>query len=106
MTPETALKNSIMIDCGKRGWICLHINVGKVLMADGSYFSTGVPVGWLDLLILTDHGITLYVETKIRPNKPSDKQIDMIALLNSKHHKTAVVYDMNEWREFANQVKF
>lgn len=46
MTPEQVLDKNIMLWCGERNWLCFHTNVGKVMMWDGRYFDTGLPVGW------------------------------------------------------------
>lgn len=99
-TEETRLKNSILIDCGLRGWICYHTNVGKVRQADGSYFSTGLPKGWPDLIVLTNSGITFYAETKSIGKEPNDEQIKIINLLRSMNHKVAVVHSIEEWNNF------
>jgi hypothetical protein len=106
MTPETTLKNKIMLDCGKRGWICLHLNVGTLALADGTYMNTGIPTGWPDLLIITNTGINMYVETKIRPRKPTKKQVDTINLLKEKKHFATIIYDFAEWADYVEQVIF
>lgn len=102
-TPETRLKNEILLDCGNRNWVGFHINVGSVQMPDGTWFTTGVPKGWPDLLILTDTGLTIYIETKIKPRKPTKNQRDMLNMLWKKHQKVALIYSFDEWLDYLVQ---
>lgn len=46
MTPEVALYKQIMLYCGEHNWLCFHINVGGGKLANGTYFTTGVPKGF------------------------------------------------------------
>lgn len=103
MTPETKLKNKIMLDCGNRNWLCFHINVGSVRLPNGSFFSTGVPNGWPDLTILTDDGRAIFVETKTHPRKPTPDQIAMITNLKQRGFKASVIYSFEEWLEFIKE---
>lgn len=97
MTPEHALSNKIRIWCGEHNWLCFHINVGKIRMSDGTYFNTGVPVGWPDLTIITDTGQVLFIETKIKPRKPTDDQINMLNNLRGRGFIAEVVYEFSEF---------
>lgn len=97
MTPEHKLMNEIRLYCGKQGWIVIRSNVGKFQLADGRWFDTGLPKGWPDLMILSPNGQTAFVETKIKPRKPSKEQIRMLNLLKSKNFTAFVAYDINEF---------
>lgn len=66
-------------------------------MQDGTYFNTGVPVGWPDLTIITDNGQVLFIETKIKPRKPTDDQIKMLDNLRNRGFIAEVVYDFNQF---------
>lgn len=103
MTPESRLKNEIMADCGKRGWLCFHINVGSVRLPDGSFFSTGVPKGWPDLTILTNDGQTIFVETKIKPRRPTADQIKMLRILSERGFVAKLIYSADEWKNVADK---
>lgn len=98
MTPEQKLTKEIMLECGKRNWLCFHCNVGSVLTADGRIFHSGLPKGFPDLLILTDDGRTFFIETKIKPRKPTQEQLHFINLLRSKKHNSYVVYSLQEFK--------
>lgn len=102
MTPEHRLSNAIRIYCGKQNWLCFHINVGKIKLKDGSYFTTGVPNGYPDLTIFTDTGTVIFCETKIHPRKPTEDQIKMIENLKARGFKAFVAYSLEE---FINEIK-
>lgn len=106
MTPEIRLSNLIRIECGVRNWLCFHINVGTVRTADGRYFQTGVPEGYPDLTIITDHGIIFFVETKIKPRKPTAKQLEFIADLHTRGFVAEVIYSIEAFVELANSLKY
>lgn len=101
MTPEQALDKSIMLWCGEHNWLCFHINVGGGKMANGGYFKTGVPIGWPDLLILTNKGQVIFCETKIYPRKPTQQQINLINNLKTRGFTAFVAYTLEE---FINEV--
>lgn len=98
MTPESALKNKIMIECGQRNWICLHLNVGKVKLPNGYFFNTGVPVGFPDLTIITDLGVVIFIETKIKPRKPTPEQLKWIENLKKRGFIADVVYTLDSFK--------
>ena len=75
MTPETRLANEIRIECGKRNWLCYHCLNGTVFTPHGSIITLDFPVGFPDLIIITDHGTAAFIETKIRPRKPTEQQL-------------------------------
>lgn len=58
----------------------LHrVNVGRMRTPDGRWFSTGVPVGYPDLSgYRRSDGRAVYIECKVKPNKPTDKQLAFI----------------------------
>lgn len=99
MTPEQVLDKNIMLWCGEHDWLCFHTNVGKVQMIDGRYFDTGLPKGWLDLLILTNKGQVIFCETKIHPRKPTKEQINTIEVLRKRGFLAFVAYSLEEFIE-------
>ena len=99
MTPEQVLDKNIMLWCGQHDWLCFHTNVGKVQMIDGRYFDTGLPKGWLDLLILTNKGQVIFCETKIHPRKPTKEQINTIEVLRKRGFLAFVAYSLEEFIE-------
>lgn len=105
-TPEQHLDKQIMLWCGQHNWLCFHCNVGKVLLADGRYFSTGLPNGFPDLLIITDFGVSFYCETKIKPRKPSNEQKEFINNLIDRNHVAFVAYTFDEFISAVNSYIF
>ena len=99
MTPEQVLDKKIMLWCGEHDALCFHTNVGKVQMIDGRYFDTGLPKGWLDLLILTNKGQVIFCETKIHPRKPTKEQINTIEVLRKRGFLAFVAYSLEEFIE-------
>lgn len=104
MTSETNLKNEIMIWCGQQGWICIHANVFKGIIWDEEqrqerFVRSGFPNGWPDLIIITNYGITMYCETKCKPNKPTKEQLKIIKILREMGHNAFVAYSLEEFIE-------
>lgn len=100
MTPETRLKNEILILCGMRGWIAFHMNVGTYQLITGQFISTGVPKGFPDLMILTDDGRVMFVETKIHPRKPTKEQTQWLLDLTHRGFMAFVCYDIEEFKQY------
>ena len=99
MTPETRLKNTILLECGRRGWVAFHMNVGTYQLMTGEFISTGIPKGFPDLMILTDTGRAIFVETKIKPRKPTKEQLSWIQDLSSRGFLAFVCYDFHEFMD-------
>lgn len=97
MTPEQLLTKQIMLWCGEHNWLCFHTNVGSVLTADNRIFNTGLPVGFPDLLIITDDSRTLFIETKIHPRKPTADQIKCQENLRKRGFISDTVYSLEEF---------
>lgn len=49
-------------------------NVGKVRTPDNRYFDTGLPPGFSDLLVIRSDGKACFIETKVKPRKPTKEQ--------------------------------
>ena len=77
----------------------IRTNVGSFKLPDGRWFDTGLPKGWPDIMILTDRGQAVFVETKIHPRKPTKDQIEKIAFLQSKGFVAFVCYDFKQFVE-------
>lgn len=97
MTPEMRLVAEIKLYCGEHNWLCFHCNVGSVKTDDGRMFNTGLPVGFPDLLIITDFGRVIFCETKIHPRKPTQQQINFINNLKSRGFLAFVAYTLDDF---------
>jgi hypothetical protein len=95
MTPESALKNKIRIRLSELGYIPLRLNVGTFFTADGRPVSTGLPEGTSDLVAIEPGtGRAVFIETKIHPRKPTQKQIDFIRAVQKQGCIAGVVYSV------------
>lgn len=97
MTPEKILSKQIQAVCGENNIICFDVNVGGGQLITGSYFRTGLPRGVSDLLLFTSNGKTAFIETKIKPNKPTQEQINFINTMKKRGFIAGVVYDINDF---------
>lgn len=110
MTPEQALSKQIEIECGKIGWAAFHINVGEFKFWDpikkqDIFFKTGAPKGFPDYHILTHYGFTVYVETKIKPRKPTKDQIKWLNWLNKRGYYARVIYTLDEFLYLMEEIR-
>lgn len=106
MLKEKALQNQVMLDCGKRGWLCFHFNPGGCQLPNGTYFKSGVPKGWLDLIIFPKNNKVFFAEMKIKPNKPTKEQIVFMQIMKQNGYFCKVIYNLQDWRLFISQLKF
>ena len=110
MTPEKILSKQIQAVCGENNIICFDVNVGggqlitgsyfrtgQLITGKGSYFRTGLPRGFSDLLLFTSNGKTAFIETKIKPRKPTQEQINFINTMKKRGFIAGVVYDINDF---------
>lgn len=80
---EMELLNEIRLRLQEHNIKTFRLNVGKVRMSDGRYFDTGLPKGTADLEAIRPDGVACWIETKIKPNKPSVEQCNFIlAMIN------------------------
>jgi hypothetical protein len=97
MIPEKILSKQIQAVCGENNIICFDVNVGGGQLITGSYFRTGLPRGFSDLLLFTSNGKTAFIETKIKPRKPTQEQINFINTMKKRGFIAGVVYDINDF---------
>lgn len=80
-----------------------HIpNEGKRSKATGGRLKAlGLKAGVPDLCLPTAHGgyIGLYIEMKVKPNKPTEKQKHWLRMLRTAGHMVAVCYDWDSARQ-------
>jgi len=71
---EHNIQNEIRLWCGQHNILCFRCNVGKVQCADGSWFDTGLPEGFSDLIVLANNTI-YFVEVKTKTGQQRKAQI-------------------------------
>ena len=62
---EHNIQNEIRAWCGEHDILCFRCNVGKVQCIDGTWFDTGLPEGFSDLIALTNQTI-YFIEVKTK----------------------------------------
>lgn len=92
---EHDLQNKIRLELSKIGWTTFRTNVGKVKLADGRFFDTGLPPGFSDLLALKD-GKTVFIEVKKPGGKPSKAQKNFIEQMKKNGFNAGIVYSVDD----------
>jgi len=102
---ESNLQKLVMLDCGNEDWIAEHYESKKLLMPNGRYADSGIPVGYPDLTIYPGNGLVCFAELKVGNNKTSDEQDAFIARMSAKGYLCRVIYTMKEWYIFKKFIK-
>lgn len=70
---EHNIQNQIRLWCGEHDILCFRCNVGKVQCIDGTWFDTGLPEGFSDLILLTN-GTIYFCEVKAKYGQQREAQ--------------------------------
>lgn len=97
MTPETLLANEIALFCGEHNWIIIREQSGLFYTQYGEPIRIGFP-GLSDYLIITDKGDIIFLETKIKPRKPTQDQVNFINEMNKRGITAFVCYTLDEFK--------
>lgn len=73
MKREHTIQNEIRVWCGEHDLLCFRCNVGKVQCIDGTWFDTGLPNGFSDLIILANKTI-YFCEVKTNDGEQRKEQ--------------------------------
>lgn len=60
------------------------------------------PTGFPDLLVITDIGKCMFIETKIHPRKPTQEQIRLQENLRTRGFISTTIYSLKEFINEAN----
>lgn len=93
---ETILQNEIRIELSKLGCIVLRHDVGTFRSPDGKHAVKIGTIGEPDLTVLCPNGKTVWLEVKVKPNKPTKEQLAFIKRATEMGHIAAVVYSVEE----------
>lgn len=85
---EHDIQNAIRLKLSELGYAVFRINSGKVRMADGRWFDTGVPKGFSDLIACKD-GKIYFLEVKTETGKASPEQLNFISAMRDRYGCTA-----------------
>lgn len=95
---EHDVQNLIRIWCGEHDVPCFRCNVGRVLCADGTWFGTGLPEGFSDLMLLWDRTV-VFVEVKARRGRQREAQKDFEAMVTKRGYKYVVARSVEDVAE-------
>lgn len=86
MKSEHRIQDEIKLAVSAHQCTIFRVNVGSVKMADGRYFTAGVPSGHPDLYGFrwSDHQV-FYIEVKNERGKPRKDQVAFHRFLTTKH---------------------
>ena len=93
---EHELMNNIRVELSKHGFISFRTNVGKIRMSDGRWFDTGLPKGFSDIFAISPNGQAVFIECKVRPNKPTKEQEAFITVMRRQGCNAGVAYSIEE----------
>lgn len=93
---ETDLMNAVMLAATARDCVIFRTNVGKVRTADGRFFDTGLPKGHADLYGVRSDGRVFYIETKIKPRKPTHDQCRFLHRMLKQGACAGIAYSIEE----------
>lgn len=85
---EHSIQNAIRLKLSELGYAVFRINSGKVRMADGRWFDTGIPKGFSDL-IACKGGKIYFLEVKTETGKASPEQLNFISAMRDRYGCTA-----------------
>lgn len=101
MHNEHYIQNQIRLWCGQHDYLCFRCNVGKVLTAQNTWFDTGLPEGFSDLLILTDNGKAIFCEVKSAVGKQRMAQRQFELEVTGRGFKYILAHSLEE---FINEI--
>ena len=81
---EHDIQNAIRLKLSELGYAVFRINSGKVKMADGRWFDTGVPKGFSDL-IACKGGRIYFLEVKNETGRASADQLRFLAVMRDRY---------------------
>lgn len=100
---ESDLMSLIRLRLSQQGYKVFRANVGNVRLADGRFFNTGLPKGFSDLFAVKN-GRIYFLETKVKPNKPTPEQLNFIEQMKRCGCVAGVVYSVEEADELVRQI--
>lgn len=81
---EHDIQSSIRLKLSELGYAVFRINSGKVRMADGRWFDTGVPKGFSDLIACKD-GRIYFLEVKTETGRASQEQLNFLTVMRDRY---------------------
>jgi hypothetical protein len=93
-TTESRLVFEVMRELGKFGAV-FRCNRGSIKLPNGKRFNA-LPEGFADVMLIRSDGAACFVEVKVKPNKPTDKQTAFINKMRELNCPAGVAYSVAE----------
>ena len=103
MTTESLIQNQIRVGLSKEGHTVFRANVGKVRMADGRYFDTGLPKGFSDLFGFRSDGRIFFIEVKNETGKVRPEQEKFIEQMRKRGALAGVARSVEDAMEIIDE---
>lgn len=92
---EHNIQNEIRLWCGQHGLLCFRCNVGKVQCIDGTWFDTGLPEGFSDLIVLANKTI-YFIEVKTKTGQQRKAQIQFQKIVTERGYTYIVARSVED----------
>lgn len=102
---EHDIQSLIRLELTKLGIPCFRINVGKVKMKDGRWFSTGAPKGFPDLFGYRQDGQIFFIEVKDNKGRVRPEQENFMKVAKSKGALAGVARSVDDALEIIEDDK-
>ena len=97
MPNEHYIQNQIRLWCGQHNLLCFRCNVGRILTANNTYFDTGLPSGFSDLLILDNDGNAIFCEVKASKGRQRPDQKKFQQEVESRKFRYILAHSLEEF---------
>ena len=81
---EHDVQNQIRLALSEQGFCVFRANIGKVKLADGRWFDTGLPKGFSDLFAIKN-GKIYFIEVKKDGGRVRDDQKKFLEIMRSRY---------------------
>lgn len=98
---EHNIQNLIRLWCGEHNLLCFRCNVGKVKCEDGTWFDSGLPEGFSDLIVLANNTI-YFIEVKTKIGQQRKAQIAFQKAVEERGYTYIVARDVKDMEVILN----
>ena len=100
ITKESKLIYETIRELGKYGTV-FRMNTGSVKLDNGKRFR-GQQAGCSDIMLIRRDGVVCFIEMKVKPNKPTDKQLAFIDKMKMHQCQAGVAYSVEDAKKICD----